>query len=202
MAASSAGIASAPDPHARTDERSRCSAPASSNMRYIAGTPMKIDARRCSIASSTSVGRNFGMKYTGMPAHASPRIAANPMMCATGNDNTAPPRTIRLVGMLPAAATWPDERAMRELDTLGLAGGARRVEERGDVVGIRLVGGQQRVGAVDLRGGPQHERRRRVVDDVTNLVRSHLRVDRNRHARRRVTPPGTAAASRSRWGWR
>ena len=51
VAASSAGIASAPDPHARTEERSRCSAPASNSIRYIAGTPMKIDARRCSIAS-------------------------------------------------------------------------------------------------------------------------------------------------------
>ena len=83
-AASSDGMASAPEPHARTQVRSRSSAPASSSMRYIAGTPMNIDARRDSMASSTFTGLKRGRKYTGMPAHASPSSAAKPMMWATG----------------------------------------------------------------------------------------------------------------------
>ena len=55
-------MASAPDTQTRTDDRSRSSAPASSSMRYMAGTPMNIVARRDSMASSTSSGRNLGRK--------------------------------------------------------------------------------------------------------------------------------------------
>ena len=53
-------MASAPDAHTRTDLRSRSAAPASSNMRYIVGTPMKTVDRRASMASSTSLASNRG----------------------------------------------------------------------------------------------------------------------------------------------
>ena len=57
--ANSNGMASAPDAHRRTDDRSRVSAPASSIMRYMAGTPMNTVAFRCSIASRAVSGRNL-----------------------------------------------------------------------------------------------------------------------------------------------
>ena len=88
-AASSAGMASAPDIQTRTDFRSRSSAPASSSIRYIAGTPMKRLARRLSIASSTRTGLKRGRKHTGTPAHAIARATANPMMWAIGRLTTA-----------------------------------------------------------------------------------------------------------------
>ena len=60
--ASSGGMASAPDAHTRTEVRSRSAAWASSSIRYIAGTPTNIVARRCSMASSTCTGLNFGSR--------------------------------------------------------------------------------------------------------------------------------------------
>ncbi len=55
-------MASAPEPQTRTEVRSRCSAPASTIMRYMAGTPTKMVARRSSMASSTSTGRKRGSR--------------------------------------------------------------------------------------------------------------------------------------------
>ncbi len=60
--AKSPGMASAPEPHTRTDVRSRFSAPASNIIRYMAGTPTKIVERRDSMASRTSTGRNRGSR--------------------------------------------------------------------------------------------------------------------------------------------
>ena len=52
-------MASAPDTHTRTERRSRPVAPASHIIRYMAGTPMNMNGRRVSIASSAVSGRNF-----------------------------------------------------------------------------------------------------------------------------------------------
>jgi hypothetical protein len=55
-------MTSAPERNTRTDDRSRCSAPASSSIRYIAGTPTKMVALRLSMASSTASARKVGRK--------------------------------------------------------------------------------------------------------------------------------------------
>ena len=60
--ARSGGIASAPDAQTRTEVRSRSSAWASSSIRYIAGTPTNIVARRDSMASSTFTGLKRGSR--------------------------------------------------------------------------------------------------------------------------------------------
>ena len=104
--ASSGGIASAPEPQIRTEVRSRSEAWASSSIRYIAGTPTKIVARRDSMASSTCTGWNLGRKYVGIPATPSPSRTTKPMMCATGSAITAWSRWSR-AGHRTAAATWP-----------------------------------------------------------------------------------------------
>ena len=64
-------MTSAPDAHSRIERKSRSSAPASSIIRYMAGTPTNNVARRCSMASRARSGRNFGSRYTGMPPQAS-----------------------------------------------------------------------------------------------------------------------------------
>ena len=99
-------MASAPEIHTRTDDRSRSEAPASHIIRYIAGTPMNSDDFRASRASSTSVGRNRPRKNTGMPAHARPTRAAKPMMWAMGRPTTASSRRSQS-GLAAPALTAP-----------------------------------------------------------------------------------------------
>ena len=76
-----------------------------------------------------------------------------------------------------------DEGAVRELGALGLAGGPRCIEERGDVVGIgrhrldQLVAGC----GLELDGVAHDEGGGRVVDHVVDLGGLHLRIDRHRH---------------------
>ena len=174
-AASSAGMASAPEPQTRTEERSRSAAPASSIMRYMAGTPTNMVARRDSMASSTLTGLNEGRKNTGMPAQAMPSTTAKPMMCDTGSDTTASSRRSP-AGHAAAAATLPDQAPMGELGTLRLAGGARRVEEGGEVVGTGGHRRRERFGVVDLGGPVDHQRGPRVAHHVGDLAGRHLRL--------------------------
>ena len=166
----------------RTDDRSRFSAPASSSMRYIAGTPMKIDAWRCSIASRTSsapkprqeVHRDAGARQTqdGDESH-----DVRDRKCEHGlasHDELGRQRA--------GDGDLTNERLMRQLDTLRLARRTRRVEESGDILrfeGLRL---RERLGTIDGRRGSDDKRRRRVIDDVTHLVGAHVRIHRNGNA--------------------
>ena len=125
------------------------------------------------MASSTFTGLNVGRKYTGMPAHAIPSTAANPMMWATGRPTTASSWR-RPPGQMARRGHAARPGRVGELGALGLAGGARRVEERGDVVGLGRHRLGQRLGAVDLVGPVDHQRGAGVADDVVDLVRAHL----------------------------
>ena len=82
-------MASAPEIQIRTDVRSRSSAPASSSIRYMAGTPTKTEQRRVSMASSTTSALNRGRNHTGTPVAARPTRVMKPMMWAIGRLTTA-----------------------------------------------------------------------------------------------------------------
>ena len=98
-----------------------------------------------------------------MPAHAMPSRAANPMMWATGRATTASKRPVSSRWHGAGAGEGPDERPVAELDALGLAGRARRVEEGGDVPGSTAASLGERLGAVDLG--------RRLDDELRLAVR-------------------------------
>ena len=89
-----------------------------------------------------------------MPAHARPSRAAKPMMWATGRATTASNRPVSTGGDGAGPGEGADERPVAELDALGLAGRARRVEEGGDVAGVGGHGLGERLGAVDLGRRP------------------------------------------------
>ena len=114
----------------------------------------------------------------------------NPAMCATrqpAHGLVAP----QFVGeRAPSIGLTRAGARCGELRALGLPGRARRVEERGHVAGLG-AGGVDRVAAVEVVGVADHQRRRRVGDDVVDLRLLHLRVDGDGHAAGAATSPGT-----------
>ena len=95
----------------RTDRRSRSFAPASSIMRYMAGTPTKALDRLDSMASRASVGRNLGSRYIRTPRAANMSMAPKPAMWAMGSPHTTSPLrmirdTLRSEPALPSSACW------------------------------------------------------------------------------------------------
>ena len=123
-------------------------------------------------------------------------------MWATGRPTTASSRRSR-DGQQGAGRDLTDQGPVGELDPLGLAGGARRVEERGEVVRARrgrpASSGSppvQVLGRCEARAWPPSRRRR------GDLVLTHLGVDRGGDRPRPGRGEAQRAAARSRWAGR
>lgn len=94
-------------------------------MRYIVGTPTNTEQRRVSISSSTTTGLKLGIDRTLMPATAAEITDTNPMMCATGNANSAsigPPESGSSIstGRSENDPIWPTKPRWLSAAPLGL----------------------------------------------------------------------------------
>ena len=187
--ARSSGSTSAPETHSRTERRSRDSAPASSIIRYMAGTPMKTVARRCSMASSTSSASERGHEVDGDAGH---RQAEQGEEAHDVGDGQArrPPRPAAAT-----AATWrrppPGRAGPRWVSSapLGKPGGARRVEDGGHV---GRVGRERRRPSGSARTSSARRTTSAAPESATTWSISARRM---RRLTGTATPPARQAAS-------
>ena len=146
-------------------------------MRYIAGTPTKIVARRLLDGIERDIGPELPQQIDGdaeggsleeerEPGDVRHRHARDHLVVAQAR------------GVQRGGRRTTEESAMCELGPLRVPRRARRVQERGDVVGVdrHRLGGLHpfEFGCVadDHRGG-------RIVHDVFDLRRAHQRVHRH-----------------------